>query len=149
MAADPRLKGQEVEIRVISGSNLVQTISSIGSFNDNTKFELKEDGFLGEVVNRYDEILNGYGGDFEFQVNDANWYLFQQQIADRATRKNPSLVFNIIRTDFFANGSTAVVTYTDVKWGGMPQSIGSRGDFVKVRAEFATSERKVQINNLP
>lgn len=146
--ADPRLKGQEVEIRVVSGSQVVSEISSIASFNDNTNFEIKSDGFLGEVVNRHDEVLNDYTGDFEFQVSDAKYWEFIKLIEDRATRKQPALVFNIVRTDFFANGSSAIVTYTNVSWGGIPQSIGSRVDFVKVKASFATGDRSVQINSI-
>lgn len=147
--ADARLKGQEVEIRCVAGGSVVAEIASIATFNDNTKFEIKEDGFLGEVVNQYDEVLNGYGGDFEFQVNDAKWWEFEQLIEARAKREQPALVFNIVRTDFFANGSSAVVTYNDVKWGGMPQSLGGRGEFLKIKAEFATGDRSVQINSLP
>lgn len=146
---DPRLKGQEVEIRVIAAGSVVQEINAIATFNDNVMFELKEDGFLGEVTNRFDEILNGYGGDFEFQVTEAAWYEFIQRIEDRAKRVTPEVIFNVIRTDFFSNGSTAIVTYEDVKWGASPTTIASRGDFVKVRLEFRTSKRSIQINSLP
>ena len=147
--ADPRLRGQEVEIRVVAAGSVVSTISAIATFNDNTNFEIKEDGFLGEVTNRFDEVLNGFGGDFEFQVSDATWYTLEQQIEARATRKQPALVFNIIRTDFFANGSSAIVTYTDVKWGGMPKNLGGRAEAQKIKAEFKTNDRSIQINSLP
>lgn len=145
---DARLKGQEVEIRVVASGTVVQEISAIASFNDNVKLELKEDGFLGEVTNRYDEILNGFGGDLEFQVTQATWYEFVNRITDRAQRKTPEVVFNVIRVDFFANGQSAIVTYEDVKWGPIPSSVASRGDFVKPRLEFGCSTRSVQINAL-
>lgn len=148
MTAANRLKGQEVEIRIVSGSALVNTIDSIGSFNDNVALEILEDGFIGEPVNRFDEVLNGYRGDFEVQPNTASWYDLVQSIERRAMRQELGLVFNIIRTDFFTNGSTAVVTFVDVKWGAVPQSLGGRKEFAKSKFEFACSERLIQINNL-
>ena len=148
MATAQRLKGQEVKIAITQGGAVVNEINSIGSFNDSTDLELKEDGFLGEPVNRFDEVLNGFGGDFEIQMNTANWVLLQQAIIARARRDTPATQFNIIRTDFYANGETSIFSYLDVKWGAQPTTIGSRGDFVKVRMEFRCSERGVQTNAL-
>lgn len=145
---DPRLKGQEVSIRVTDNSRLVASLDSISSFNDNMDLETKSDGFLGETVNRFDEVLNGYGGDFEMQTTSANWILWQQRIRDRATRRNPGIRFNVIRTDLYANGTSLVITYGDVKWGAQPTTIGGRGEFVKVKATFVCSNRKEQLNAL-
>jgi hypothetical protein len=140
---DPRLKGQEISIRVTENGVVTDTLDSITTFNDEMKLETKEDGFLGERTNRFDEILNGYGGDFEMHTAKASWIRFQQAIADRATRRKPNTVFNVIRTDLFANGSSLVFTYADVKWGAQPTSVGGRGEFVKVKAGFVCSERHV------
>lgn len=148
MAADPRLKGQELSIRVVQDSDVVNQIDSVASFNDNTKLEIKEDGFLGEVVNRFDSVLNGYGGDMEFQVHDATWLGFLQRVEAKATRESPGTVFNVVRTDFFANGSSAVIVYSDVSWGEFATSAGSRADFIKVKAPFATGERSITINQV-
>jgi hypothetical protein len=149
MTTQSRLKGQEVSIRVVQDATTVDTLDSISSMNDEVALEIKEDGFLGEPVNRFDEILNGYGGDFEMQLTNANWTRWQQAIIDRATRRKPSLKFNIVRTDFYASGDSSIFTYKDVKWGSMPTTIGARGDFVKVKASFKCSERSVQTNALP
>lgn len=148
MAADPRLKGQEMSIRVVQDSAVVDQIDSVASFNDNTKFEIKEDGFLGEVVNRYDTVLAGYSGDIEFQVHNATWLNFLLEVEAKATRAKPGTRFNVVRTDFFANGSSAVVVYTDVSWGEFGQSAGSRVDFVKVKAPFSTGERSITVNQV-
>lgn len=146
--ADPRLKGQEMSIRVVDGSEVVDQIDSTASFNDSVKFEIKEDGFLGEVVNRFDTVLNGYSGDMEFQVHDAKWLLFVERVEKKATREDPTITFNIVRTDFFANGSSAVIVYKDVSWGEFGTSVGSRTDFTKVKAPFATGERSININQV-
>lgn len=144
-----RLKGQEVSIRVVQGGTVVNTIDSVSAFNENVMLELKENGYLGETVNRFDEILNGFGGDFEFHIAQASWQELELSIIDRATRRQPDLIFNVIRTDFYPNGDTAITTYSDVKWGPIPKNIPSRGDYVKPRMEFRCSERPVAINSLP
>ena len=145
---DARLRGQEMSIRVINSGSLITELNSIGAFNDEAKLELKEDGFLGEPVNRFDEIFNGFGGDFEMQVTTAKWVEFQQAVIARAKRETPAVTFNVVRTDFYSNGETAVFTYLDVKWGAMPTSVGGRADYVKVKAQFACSDRPVQVNSL-
>ncbi|HOA00801.1 MAG TPA: hypothetical protein PKI27_00685 [Dermatophilaceae bacterium] len=147
--ADARLKGQEVEIRLVQAGQPLTTIAAIGSFNDSVMLETKQDGFLGEPVDRFDDILRGYSMDLEFQVTQAAWVDFQTAIIDRAQRKTPDMVFNVVRTDFYSNGDTLILTYKDVRFGAQPTSIASRGDFVKVKVEGKSSERTVQKNSLP
>lgn len=133
MGADLRLRGQEVSIKVTAAGQLVTAIDSVASFDDSIMFEIKEDGFLGEVANRFDEVLNGYSGNLEMQVTNAKWLNFTGQIEARAKRQQPALVFNMVRTDFFANGDSAVITYPDVKFGAIPTTVGGRQEFVKDR----------------
>lgn len=137
---DQRLKGQEVEIRITQAGVLSTAIKAPASFNETVKFEKKEDGFLGETTNRYDTIYNGVDGSIEFQVSDQEWMLLQQAIQDKARRKTPDVKFNLVRTDFYANGDTPSRTYTDVEFGPQPTSVASRGDFVKVTLDFSCSE---------
>lgn len=144
--ADPRLKGQEISIRVIQAGSVVNTISAVASFNDSVMLEIKEDGFLGEPVNRFDNVLNGYSGDFEFQPSTAHWLEFVQSAEAKARREQPALIFNIVRTDFFANGETAIITYSDVSFGAIPTSIPAKNDFVKAKMEFKCGERTIQVN---
>lgn len=146
---DQRLKGQEVSIKIISGGVLVNSIDSVSSFNDSVSLELKEQGYLGEKVNRFDEILNGFGGDFEYNVTSGDWNILVQSIIDRATRVTPDTVYNVVRTDFYPNGDSSIYTYQDVKWGEIPTAISSRTDYVKVRMQFKCSERPVKVNALP
>jgi hypothetical protein len=143
-----RIKGQEVSIRVVQDGNVVTTVNSVGTFGDETDFELKSDGFLGEPVNRFDEILNGYGGDFEMQVTTSQWILLQQAIRSRATRTTPGTIFNVVRTDLFPSGESLIVTYADVHWGAQPTTIGGRGEYVKIKASFKCSDRVEQINQI-
>lgn len=142
---DLRLRGQEVELRMFTGGVLEDSLLLVASFDETFKLEKKEDGFLGERTNRYDDIFNGVDGKLDVQVNSAAWMPFQQAIKARAQRLTPLVQFNLVRTDFYANGETAIVTYADVKFGPMSTSVAGRGEFVKVSIDFSCSDRTEQI----
>lgn len=144
-----RLKGQEVIIQAVSAGSVVTEITAVASFNDSVMLEITEDQFLGEPVNRFDQVLNGFSGDFEFQVEEATWTEFTDLIVAKAKREQPDLLFNMVRTDFYPNGQTAVFVYQDVSWGAIPTTISSKNDFVKVKMEFKCSKRSVSVNSLP
>lgn len=145
---DQRIKGQETSIKVIQAGIVIETIETIAVFNDSTNFETKEAGYLGETANRYDEVYNGVSGDFEFNVSRPGWNDFVKAIEDRATRKTPDVVFNIVRADLYPNGDSSIVTYEDVAWGPVPTNIPSRGDYIKVRMEFKCARKTVKNNAL-
>jgi len=145
---DPRLRGQEVEVRIFTDGVLESTITSIASFEETFKLEKKEDGFLGEQTNRYDHIFNGIDGRLEFQVNSADWMLFQNTVKSQAQRKTPATVINLVRTDFYANGQVSIITYANSKFGPMPTSVPARGEFVKVSLDFSCSDRDEQITSV-
>ena len=147
MASENRLRGQEMEIRFVRNGNPELTITAVSSFEDTLKFEKSQDGFLGEVTDRYDNIFKGVDGKLEFQVSNASYLQLQTAIKLQAQRKQPDTVINIIRTDYFANGETAILTYPDCKFGPMPTTAGSRADFVKVSTDFSCSDRDDQTLN--
>lgn len=146
--SDPRLMGQEVTIRFTKAGAIVNSIDAIGSFNDSVLLEIKESAFLGEPENRYEEVLNGYSFNLEFQVSNAQWLDMQEAIIARARRETPDVKFSVVRVDKYSNGDTAVITYMDVKFGAQPTSIASRQEYVKVSIEGRCSKRTVKKNGL-
>jgi hypothetical protein len=143
-----RLRGEEIQIRVISGSNVVTSLTSISNFTDTMLLEIKQDGFIGENFDRFDDIFSGYKGGFEMQPNTSEWYDFQERVRQRATREDPTLVFNIIKTMFFANGQTVIITFKDVKWGEIDDSTGGRKEYAKVKWSWSCSERDLHNSGL-
>lgn len=138
--ADPRLKGQEIELQFIKDGSVQEAIQNIGSFNWTEKLEKKEDGFLGETTNRYDDIYNGCDLDFEMQISNGLWVDVQAAIIARARRESPATEFNLVVSQFYANGDTVVLTFKDLRFGAQPQSTGSRADFVKIKIDASCSE---------
>jgi hypothetical protein len=147
--SDPRLKGQEISVRVVNAGTVVSEIDSVGSFDDNVDLKEMEDGFLGEQVNRFDNALNGYGGNFEMQLTQANWILLKQAVVRKAQRVDSAVTFNIVVTDLYPNGDSAITTYVDVTFGPIPKTVASRTDFAKVKWSFKCSQLGEQINALP
>lgn len=147
MSNDPRLRGQEVEVRVILNGVPESNITAIATFEETFKLEKKEDGFLGETTNRYDHIFNGIDGKLEFQVNTNDWITFQNAIQSQARRKTPTTKIDLVRTDYYASGQTTIITYSDCKFGPQPTSVAGRGEFVKVSMDFSCSERAEQLLN--
>jgi hypothetical protein len=137
---EKRLRGQEVQISIVEDGTLSDAFTAIATFNDTMKLEKKEDGFLGETSNRYDQIFNGYDGSFEMQLSNQKWMSFQSVLKAKARRENPNLQINIVRVDFYANGDTPSRTYVDCSFGAEPTAIATRADFVKVTVDFSCSD---------
>jgi hypothetical protein len=143
---DPRLRGQEVEVRIVTNGTLENSITAVATFEETFKLEKKEDAFLGETNNRYDHIFQGIDGRMEFQVNSNDWMIFQNVIKAQAQRKTPGTKINLTRTDYYANGQTSIITYSDCKFGPSPTSVAGRGEFVKVSLDFSCSDRVEQLS---
>jgi hypothetical protein len=130
--SEPRLRGQEAEIRITVAGALSDAFTAVASFNDTMQLEASTQGFLGELTDRKDSIFNGFEFGGEMQVENQQWMAFQQTLKDKAQRKTPDVQINIVRTDFYANGDAPSRTYLDCSFGAMPTAIASRADFVKV-----------------
>lgn len=142
--SEPFLLGQDVALRIVQDDTVYAELNFQNSFNDSADVEIKESGHLGEKVNRFTEILNGYSGDFECQVKTAAWVDWSLAVEARARREVLGSVFSIVRVDRYSDGTNLTVTYEDVAWGQIPTSVGSRGDFVKVKGSFKCSVRTPQ-----
>lgn len=136
----PRLRGQEVQLLVLDGANRVEEIKAIGSYDVASKYEIQQDGFIGETTDEYDFIYSGESGSFKFQINSSKWARFKARINAKARRVQPTLTFNIVRVQLFANGSSLTTTYQNVAWGEIAESGGSRRDFVSLNMPFACSD---------
>lgn len=135
MAVPQRIKGQEVQILVVAGGVLVETIDSIMNFNVIPQSETKIQGYLGEMNNRTDDIFNQVKFDLELHLNRGAWFNFVKSVNDRQKRITPDVQFNISATLLFANGDTPTVLLNDCKFGEMPHNVGSRSDYVKVKLD--------------
>lgn len=134
---------------MIQDGFVLSEINSVASLTEDVLRRLLEAGYLGEIANRFDEILDGFGGKGEMHVTTSSWIQLDTSVNDRAQRRNPNIVFNVVVTDLYPNGDTLVKVYRDVKWGPFSVGNASRSDYTKVGFEFKCSERPVTLNAIP
>jgi hypothetical protein len=138
--ADQRIKGQEVEVLLIVDGEAQDTITDVRSFEVALKTELKEEGYLGEKTNRYDEIYNGVRGRLELHIENEDVFDLFKSITDRAKRRSPGSQINIKATLNFPNGDRPRVLIPDAFFGELPLNFGSRGDYGSVSLDFSASD---------
>lgn len=135
--AQQRIKGQEVSILISQDNDLQTELTDIQNFNIELDIELLEQGYLGEGNNRHDEVFKGAKFDFEMHTHSQDIFTLAQAVLDRARRKSPNIVFNIVATLSYPNGDTPVVTLPDCKFGAIPINVPGRTEYVKVKIQGA------------
>lgn len=138
---EQRLLGQDVTVRMVRDGVVVAEITAIGSFDDSTDIETKEEQFLGRVGADFSDVFNGYSGNLEFQSATAGYQDFVDAVVARASRADPGIVFNIVQSEVFANGDSNIFVYHDVAWGAVPKNVSGRKEFVKWKLAFKCTER--------
>lgn len=134
--ADQRIKGQEVEVLLLLDGEVQDTITDVRSFEVAPKLETKEEGYLGEKTNRYDEIFNGVRGRLELHFENDDVFDLIFAIIDRATRRTPGIQINIKATLSFPNGDRPRVLVSNAFFGEIPINFASRGDYGTVGLDF-------------
>jgi len=135
-----RIKGQEVEVILVADGVIQDTITDVRSFEVAAKLEKKEEGYLGEKTNRYDEIYNGVRGRMELHFENQDILDLAFAIIDRAKRRTPGTKINVKATLNFPNGETPRVFLPDVFFGELPMNFAGRADYGAVTLDFEGSD---------
>jgi len=102
--------------------------------------DLLDEGYLGEVAQRYDDIFNGLTGRTELHLENTDYFRFVQRVTDRSQRRTPATAtFNIVGTFSFPNGDVTSLIVEDVFFGELPLNVGSRQDYVQASVNFGAS----------
>lgn len=143
MATAQRIKGQEVAIEVLVNGVQQATFSDVRSFSVTPRLEKKEEGYLGELTNRYDEIFNGVDFDLEVNFHDEGVLTFVSQVVERASRRVPGTVINIKARLNFPGGGSPKVVMQDCFFAEMPVNFGSRSDYGTFKLSGSCSNWKI------
>lgn len=138
-----RIKGQEVTIRVTQAGVFLDQLNRITSFDFAAKMELKEEGFLGETTNRYDEIYNGCSFSFEVELNSDAALTWQKAVESKARNITPDVLFSISAILSFPDGTSKALLIPDAHFGEFGTNIASRGDYMKLKVTGGASEYKI------
>lgn len=136
-----RIKGQETVISFTSPTGDVQGLEDVLSFEAELDIEILQEGYLGETADRFDDIYHGTSGQVELHLENSKYFLFTEQVQDRAERRSPAgAVFNATSTFAFPNGQRARITFEDIFFGAMPLNAPSRKDYVKATVQWKCSQ---------
>ena len=138
-----RIKGQEVEIRIVVDGVMETTLSDIRSFEVTPKFEKLEEQYLGETTMRYDEIFNGVDFSMDLHIESASAFAFMKKIMERAMRRVPGTKINIKAKLNFANGQTPIVMLNDCFFEDVPLNFGGRSDYGEITISGSCSNFEV------
>ena len=128
-----RIKGQEVTGSFTSPDGPEQGIGDIVSLEAELQMEILREGYLGETVDRRDDIFRGVSGRVEMHLETQDYLSFTQRIQDRAERRSPAAgVFNFTASFAFPNGQRPRVTFENVFFDAMPLRVADRGSYVTV-----------------
>lgn len=137
--AEQRIKGQEVEIQIVADNAVQSSLTAIQSFEAVRKFEVKEEEYLGEKANRYDEIFKGYTIALDLHFSNPDVFDFMQLVQDRAQRRTPGVIVNIKATLNFPSGVRRRLLFPDIFFEDIPMNFGSRSDYGTVSLNGAGS----------
>lgn len=131
-----RIKGQEVEVRLIVNNALRDQITDVRSFEVAIQLEVLSEGYLGETTNRRDDVHTGVRGRIELHFENDDILTLAQEITDRARRRTPGTTITIKATLAFPAGVRRQVLIENVFFGEIPFSAGSRTDYVSTTLDF-------------
>jgi len=138
-----RIKGQEVEIRLVVDGAIESTLTDIRSFEVTPKFEKLEEQYLGETTKRYDEIFNGVDFSMDLHIENEAAFKFMKKIMDRAMRRVPGTKVNIKAKLNFSSGVTPIVILGDCFFEDVPLNFGGRSDYGQITISGSCSNFEV------
>ncbi len=137
-----RLKGQEIFVAVLVNGAQQISLTDVKNFSITPNFDKVEEGYLGETTNRFDEIFKGCGVELEVHTEDEGVFAFLEAVKDRAQRRTPGTVINIIATLQYPNGQRPRIVLKDVFFADLPFNVGSRSDYASFKISGSCSDFK-------
>jgi len=135
-----RIKGQEVEVLVVVDGAPKTNMTSVRSFEVTLNTEIMSEGYLGETTERKDSIFKGVSGKIELHFDNQEVMKVYQAIVDKARRRTPGTKINIKATLNFPGGQRPRILVSDVEFGALPLSFGSRSDYGSATLDFESSD---------
>jgi hypothetical protein len=141
-----RISGQDVLLTITSAGQPVAALSDFKSFEIELMFDRKQEGFLGETSDRFDEFLTGFKFTADLELESQDVFKFLQSIIDRATRRTNALQIDIAATLQFPDGSRPKFFGNDAFFSAVPLSFGGRTEFGTIKLDGAGSNPRLVLS---
>ena len=138
--ATKRLRGEQVEIKLIQNGAPVDTWRAVMSGDLTCKNDILEEGFLGETAQRYDSIFMGWSLSIELQMERAAEEQFVDAVQAKNQRRAGAPVrFDVVWTNSYPDAHVTLRVLEDLEFGEFKISAGGRSDFVKLSFDASCS----------
>ncbi len=139
--ATKRLRGEQVEIKLIQNGAPVDTWKALASGSLTCKNDILEEEFLGETAPRFDAIFKGWSMDLELQMESAAEETFVDAVQAKNQRRAGAPVrFDIVWTNTYPTGQVTLRVLEDIEFGEFKIDAGGRSDFVKLSFDGSCSQ---------
>lgn len=139
-----RIKGQEIQVLIISGGTLQARISEISNSEITFELEILEEGYLGRKSNDFDMIFNGMTVKIEAHMSNDQAIQFTQAVVDRAARRTgEGARIDVVHVFEFDNGQFVTITVPNLQFQSIPISNGGRGEYVSISFEGKSSSFEI------
>jgi hypothetical protein len=126
-----RIKGQEVRL-TFTGPTGQEDVGDIQSFEAELQMEILKEGYLGETVDRRDDIFRGVSGRCELHIENSKYFAFAQRVQDRAQRRSAAGgVFSATATFALPDGDRVRLTFENIFFGPLPLRVNDRAAYVQ------------------
>jgi hypothetical protein len=146
MGSMPLVIGQQIEVMLIKGGMVLDTITDVKSADLTWLMEILKVGFLGETTDRRDEVFHGVKGKLSLHFEDQQILVLARDIVQRARTRVPGTQINIKITVRMSNGDRPVITVPDAKFGEIPLSVGGRTEFAGVELDFEAEDARLTLS---
>jgi hypothetical protein len=137
--ANQRIKGQECSVIITRDQIVEAELTDIQSFNWEHVAETIVEGYLGETNDRTDDVFKHAKGDLELHIHDAaSIRAFMKAVKDRQTRRSPDLQINLSLLEQYPDGQTRVISFPNIKFGGIPVNVPARAQYVKLKLDWVS-----------
>jgi hypothetical protein len=146
MADTLRVRGAEVQVRLTRNGVLEKTLTAVKSFQFEAMLEIKQEGYLGESNDRFDDIYKGCSGNLTFHPESQDVWTLMAFIRDRAARRSAQADHHV-NLKFVCNlpdGTRPSITIPDAKFSNIPLNAPQRDGYLECTLTFNADDFTIQ-----
>lgn len=146
MADTLRVRGAEVQFRLTRNGTLEKTLTAVKSFTFEAMIEVKQEGYIGETNDRFDDIFKGCSGTVVFHPESQDAWTLVAFIRDRAARRSAQANhrINVKMVASMPDGTRPSILVPDLKFENIPLNIPARDQYVEMTLSWKADDFSIE-----